>query len=275
MLSPKTMRVNGCDMAYVEHGSGVPVILVHGAISDYRYWTSQIRPFSENYRAISVSLRHCYPERWNGEGDGGSFRQHVQDMASFIEQLNAGQVHVVGHSRGADVALLLAIARPDLVRKLVLAEPAPINSMLRRMQETREGMEEYRIIFSAALASLQHGDRDNALKQFVDAVNYPGAWEKVPGMQKDIFRDNAWSIKGLQADADEPLTCSEVGKFKGPVLFVTGEKSARIYKLMTESLRQCLKQHKSITIPKASHPMNQMNPEAFNAAVLDFLEKDQ
>ncbi len=274
MLSYKTMRVNGYDMAYVERGSGVPVILVHGAISDYRYWTSQMRPFSEQYRAVSVSLRHCYPEQWDGKGGGCSFRQHVEDMASFIEQLNAGQVHVVGHSRGADVALLLAAARPDLVRKLVLAEPAPINAMLPETRETRAGMEKYRIIFGDALAALQRGDRDNALKQFVDAVNYPGAWEKVPDIQKEIFRDNAWSLKSLQADADEPLTCSEVGKFEGPVLFVTGEKSAGIYKLMSESLRQCFKRHKSITIPKASHPMNQMNPEAFNAGVLDFLEKN-
>jgi pimeloyl-ACP methyl ester carboxylesterase len=132
-------------------------------------------------------------------------------MASFIEQLNAGQVHVVGHSRGADVALLLAMARPDLLRKLVLAEPAPINSMLREIRETREGMEEYRIIFSAALAALQHGDRDGALKQFVDAVNYPGAWEKVPGLQK--YFGTTLSIKPA-ADADEPL-CSDAGTVNG------------------------------------------------------------
>lgn len=274
MLTYKTMRVNGYDMAYVERGAGVPVILVHGALSDYRYWTSQMRPFGESYHAIAVSLRHCYPERWSGEGDGHSLKQHQEDLVSFINRLNEGPVHLVGHSRGADLAAFLVSARPDLVRKLVLVEPAPINTLMRDIPDARDREDEFRVLFSAALAALERGDREGALKQFVEGVNYPGAWERVPGRQKENFRDNAWSLKSLQVDADEPFSCRDAGKFNAPVLLVTGEKSAPIYKLMAEALQKCFTQHETVTIAKASHPVNQMNPDAFNTAVLEFLQND-
>ena len=121
----KTRLVNGYEMAYLERGTGVPVILVHGSVSDYRYWITQIRPFSEHYRAISVSLRHCYPEPWDGTGDDFTIHQHLEDLSEFIRGLHAGPVHLVAHSYGADVALLLATVHSELLRSLVLAEPAP------------------------------------------------------------------------------------------------------------------------------------------------------
>src|SRR5205814_2008961 len=72
---------------------------------------------------IAISLRHYWPEPWNGAGDF-SAQQQAEDVASFIQQLGAGKVHLVGHSRGGYIALQLARAHPDLLRDLVLAEPA-------------------------------------------------------------------------------------------------------------------------------------------------------
>jgi pimeloyl-ACP methyl ester carboxylesterase len=66
MFDVKKTRVNGYDMAYVEAGQGEPVVLVHGSLCDYRYWTLQMPAFSAAFRTISVSLRHYYPERWEG-----------------------------------------------------------------------------------------------------------------------------------------------------------------------------------------------------------------
>jgi pimeloyl-ACP methyl ester carboxylesterase len=91
-------------MAYVERGSGDPVIFVHDAGVDYRFWSQQVEAFSANYRAITVSLRNYYPEPWAGNGNF-SLNQQVADLAEFIRHLNAGPVHLVGHSRGGTVAL--------------------------------------------------------------------------------------------------------------------------------------------------------------------------
>src|SRR5574337_660503 len=82
----KTLPINGYEMAYLERGTGIPLVLVHGGLSDYRHWLLQVRPFSMHYRTISISLRHFYPERWNGNGDDFSVRQHVNDLTSFIKE---------------------------------------------------------------------------------------------------------------------------------------------------------------------------------------------
>ena len=65
----KTVEVNGYPIAYCESGSGIPLILVHGSLNDYRYWNSEIGVFAEQYRVIAVSLRHYFPEPWDGHGD--------------------------------------------------------------------------------------------------------------------------------------------------------------------------------------------------------------
>ena len=106
----KTLPVNGYPMAYFERGSGSTVVLVHGALNDYRYWMPQISSLSPRYRIIAVSLRHYYPERWDGKGDDFSLKMHAEDVAAFIERLGAGPVYLVAHSRGGSVALAVIIA---------------------------------------------------------------------------------------------------------------------------------------------------------------------
>lgn len=62
----KRVRVNDYDMTYSESGTGLPLVLVHGSLGDYRSWKAQIPCFAQQYRTIAVSLRHAYPEKWDG-----------------------------------------------------------------------------------------------------------------------------------------------------------------------------------------------------------------
>jgi esterase len=269
----KTLQVNGYEMAYLERGTGVPVVLVHGTVSDYRYWAGQMEPFGERLRTIAVSLRHAYPERWNGEGEDASVRQHAHDLAAFITGLRANPVHVVGHSRGGDVVLLMASAHPELLRSVILMDPAPLEALLPQTPQATAEAEKRRSFVSAALERLQQGDIEGGLERFIDGVSVPGAWQKMPDPQKQTMRDNAWSIKSLLTDAKEPFTCAAAGNITVPVLRVTGENSPRPYGVMMEALTPCLKQHEKVTIPNAAHAMNRANAQAFNAAVLEFLAK--
>ena len=118
-----TLHVNGYDMAYAEHGTGAPLLLVHGSLLDQRYWAPQMEPLGQRHRVVAPSLRHYWPERWDGVGDDFTIQQHVEDVAALIEALGAGPVHLVGHSRGGHIAFRVAQRFPDRVRTLVLAEP--------------------------------------------------------------------------------------------------------------------------------------------------------
>src|SRR5262249_45940079 len=120
----KTIDVNGYPMAFLESGTGESVVLVHGAGGDYRSWARQVASPPRGFRLIAVSLRHYYPERWDGKGVTFSVRQHAEDLALFIEALGVGPVYLVAHSRRGSVAVRTTQARPALVKKLVLMEGA-------------------------------------------------------------------------------------------------------------------------------------------------------
>ena len=272
-LGVKTLAVSGYEMAYIERGQGIPVVLVHGTLNDYRAWACQMDHFSADYRTIAVSLRHYYPEHWNGEGDDFSVRQHVDDLASFVRELKAGSVHLVGHSRGGDVVLILAKEHPQLVKSIVLADPAPLEGILPKTPKVSAETKKRRAFVIAAIEQLRKGDLDRGLEIFIDAVSVPGNWKKLPESAKQIRRDNAWSLKSLITDAQEPFTRADAKKIVAPVLLVTGDKSPNLYGMMHAALQPCLKRQRKATIRNASHGMNRENPEVFNVVVLEFLAK--
>src|SRR3954463_4373118 len=119
----QTTTVNGYDMAYLEIGIGPPPGPVYGTLRDFRTWNAVMGPLSKKHRVIAVSLRRFFPEHWDGVGDDYRMAQHVADVIAFIEKLDTGPVDLMGHSRGGHIGFRVAEARPDLLRRLVLAEP--------------------------------------------------------------------------------------------------------------------------------------------------------
>ena len=269
----RKLQAGAYEMSYVEHGKGAPVVFVHGTVSDFRWWSAQTEPFGKQFRALAISLPHFYPERWSGEGDDLSIRQHADILAGFIANLQAGPVHLVGHSRGGAIALLMASQHPELLRTLVLMDPSPLVSLLGSTQEVTGAMTERNAFVAAAMERLQQGDREGALERFIDGNGGPGAWQKFPPPLKEMMLDNAWTIRSLPADAREPFTCEDAGRITVPVLLVTGERSPAIYGLMLAALGPCLRSHEKIVIPNAGHGMNRANAPAYNESVIDFLEK--
>ena len=112
--SVKQMLVNGTSVTYLEQGKGVPVIFVHGAISDHRAWEPQRETIAKRYRVIALDQRYFGVAPWTDNGTQYSRATHVADIAAFIRQLKVGPVHLVGQSYGADIALRVAVEQPEL-----------------------------------------------------------------------------------------------------------------------------------------------------------------
>ncbi len=85
-------RVNGHDMAFIALGEGAPLVCVHGSLCDFRVWSCVLGPLSRRHRVIALSLRHFFPEHWDGVGSGYTIAQHVADVIGFIEALGEGTV---------------------------------------------------------------------------------------------------------------------------------------------------------------------------------------
>ena len=111
--------VNGVSIYYEEHGSGEPLILLHGGLGSGDMYAPILPLLAEGRRVITVDLQaHGHtadvdrPLRYETLGD---------DVAGLIEHLGLAQVDLMGYSFGAATALRAAIQYPHLVRRLVIA----------------------------------------------------------------------------------------------------------------------------------------------------------
>ena len=94
VLPLQTALIGGYAMSYTEYGSGAPLVLVHGSLSDCRYWKSQMAPLGRSFRVLAVCLRRYWPETWDGEGEGFSIDQHASDVLEFIDTVAGGPAHL-------------------------------------------------------------------------------------------------------------------------------------------------------------------------------------
>ncbi|MET4280126.1 MULTISPECIES: alpha/beta hydrolase [unclassified Bradyrhizobium] len=264
----KWEAINGYPMAYREAGEGTPIVLVHGSTSDYRIWNAQFGAFSVAHRVIAVSLRHFYPERWDGSGTDFSIEQHAQDIATLINKLNLGKVHLVGHSRGGAVAVEVAKSHPEVIRTLVLPDGS-IEMPVSETAEAKEAGDFTKKLIGTLQENLRAGDTARAAEIFVDTLSGPGTWLRFPEPTKEMFLANIYSALG---DKDRPIsTCADVKKFDFPVLLMTADKSPKKFELMYREMRKCREFPATVVIPNAAHGMQRLNPDVFNKLTLEFL----
>src|SRR4030042_1836916 len=264
----KTIEVNGYEMAYLDTGSGIPLVLVHGTTQDYRTWDTLVPDISKAYRTIAVSLRHYYPEKWNGVGDDFSVAQHASDVAALIKKLNLGKVHLLGVSRGGSITLTVASLYPEVIRTMILEE-ANVEPLMPETPEKQKRMAEAKARSDSVRAALAAGDRERAAREFLASDGI--AWEKFPARPKQITLENI----GTCIDSGERgnFSCSDIQKFNFPILLLSGEKSPKLYGEFNAILRQCKPDLPApVIVPNGVHStMHRNNPELFNKALLNFL----
>ena len=267
----QTLHVNGYDMAYLDVGRGPPLLCVHGSLCDFRIWSVVLGPLTRKHRVIAVSLRHFFPEHWDGVGDTYSIAQHVDDVIAFIEQLGAGPVDLMGHSRGGHVSFRVAQRRPDLLRKLILAEPGgELDTTLD--PEVQPGAPSPLLArFTASADKISAGDIDGGLALFMDALEGPGAWARLPATPKQLLRDNAFTLIGQVRDRRPPFSLADAEAIQTPTLFIGGAKTKGLLPKVLNTLAAHVKGSKIEMIPGATHPMFEQAPQKFCEIVLAFL----
>ena len=264
--APRTLRVNDYDLSYIEAGDGAPLLLVHGSLCDYRFWNPQMEPLSVRRRVIAVSLRHYWPEAWDGSGGGFSVQQHADDLAALVHGLELGPVDLVGHSRGGSVAWAFAQRTPQLLRSLVLAEPGLRLCDAGGPEDLDRGGFRER-----ALDLLRQHQADEALQLFIDTVSGAGTWARTVPPIKRMMRDNANTLIGQAAEQYARVTPDTALRLQQPLLLIGGANSPSPYPAVLDGLERLLPGAQRATIPAASHAMNLWNATAFNQTLETFL----
>jgi pimeloyl-ACP methyl ester carboxylesterase len=205
---------------------------------------------------------------FRGKGDTFSVRQHAEDLATFIEALGVGPIHVVAHSRGGSVAVRTAQAWPALVKKLVLMEGA--FGALLQMPVSGDAGPGLSAIAKATKARFDQGDIEGGLELWWDR-DTPGAWARRSEEGRQTTRDNAWTL--IAGGSDNPVTCADLAGFRMVVLLMQGEKTPRRLASIVDATHKCLPSAERATIPDAGHAMHFMNPAGFEKMLVQFLSR--
>lgn len=268
----KHLTANGADFAYVEMGTGTPVVLVHGALGDYRDWTLQLAPLAARFRVIAYSRRYHFPNQPVAEGADYTLAQNAADLVALVQALHLPPVHLVGHSYGGSVAAMAAAAHPELVRTLTLVEPS-LFSLLTDDAEGRAVVAKQNAAYADVIARLNRGGREGVLRDFIDLVAGSGAYERTSSAAHTEMMENLPTLKPMLLGKNHgaPFTLAEAAKLTMPVLLIGSERSPRIFHLTEDKLEAALPHARRVTLQGVSHFSAREDPAAFNAALLEFL----
>lgn len=267
----KTGKVsaNGLLFTYLEEGSGPPVILVHGSVSDYREWSKQMAPLARNYRVIAYSRRYHWPNSIPGADPDASPERQVDDLVAIIKALRIGPAHIIGHSFGGAVAIRLALLHPELVRSLILIEPG-ISSILGDLPADDPVAKEAQATRAAMREAFASGDAERIVRTYAARVA-PGVYENAGKEERRMLLSN---VPAFQLDYNSrrtPFTCEDAGRVATPALVVYGGRSPPGLQRIAETTASCMKSAKAVTIPEATHWVPSSHARAFNEEAILFL----
>lgn len=119
-LEGQFAHVNGIKMYFEIHGTGEPLVLIHGGGSTLYTTFGKILPLlARNYQVIGVELQaHGHTSDRDAPE---SFEQDADDVAELLKQLNISGANIFGFSNGGNTAMRIATRHPELVKKLILA----------------------------------------------------------------------------------------------------------------------------------------------------------
>ena len=242
-----TTKVNGVELYYERHGTGDPVVLVHGGFVDGDSWAFLVPELTDHHEVIVYDHRgHSRSERPPGELS--SLGELVDDLAALIEALDIAPAHVVGLSMGGTVALRLAAKAPDLVRALSVHEPGAFALLV----DVPEAKTHHDYVVETLEEILRTAGTDplEAMRGFTDRI-LPGAWDLIPDNMRAQMADNAtyYGTPDLDVDLDA------LGRYTGPVLLTMGDATPSDFGWahMMPILERSMKDTRLVTIAGAGH----------------------
>lgn len=271
----KSVWVNGVELHYLERGQGEPVVFVHGALDDYRMWEPEIEPFAQHYRVVDYSRRYSFPNRNAPASTDYSAMVDAEDLAALIQNLRLGPVHIVAHSYGGYAALFLAVKHPELVRSLVLAEPAVFCWAADNVEARPLLTEQIEKMWRPAREAFRRGNDEDALRAVLDYFEGIGAYDRLPEPARNQLKENLpeWRALALAKNPFPDLPRDAIGKIDQRILLLTGENTDQIFKFVDTELQRLLPKSQQVVIPRAKHEMWADNEEACRRATLEFLTK--
>lgn len=220
----------------LDWGDGPPILFIHGAACDYRIWTPHVEYLVNRYRCIAPTLRWFGTTSWRPDGAKFGEVTHANDLANLIEALGCGPVFLVGWSYGANVALRLAVDRPDLISGVAVYEPSS-TGLVSDDAEFSKHQISMRKTFQPIMDAAAAGDQFKCLKAFIDAVDGGGVFANLPAALRQICLDNAHTLTPLlnAKQRIDPISAHEVKDLPMPAHVAWGEWSGDVWTIPSKA----------------------------------------
>jgi len=233
------VQVNGLNVYYEVHGTGTPVILLHGGLETCQMWAPVIPSFSMNYQAITPDTRgHGRTDNPSGRF---SYALLAEDIAQFIQALGLQNPLLVGYSDGGQTALHMAMTYPGLVRGYMIgAIYKSITAEWRQMMQGPLGFE------GSGVVDIERVIQTNAefvqsLEEKHDVFHEPGYWKSLLTQVSQ-----AWWEPPDYARA-------EFAKITDPALFWCGDRDVFCPPEQSLEMYRMVNKAELAVIPNADH----------------------
>jgi len=260
-ISPET------SIFYQLTGSGQPLVFLHPFPMDHRLWQSQVEHFAPRYQVLTPDLRGF----GNSDGFGAqtpSIEQMADDLNALLDELKITEpIILCGLSIGGYVALRFAQKYFSCLRGLVICDSraqadteetkAGRNRMIAFAQQ-HTPMEIVEKVLSGLLGKTSLRTRP----ELIERVKQIGSSQSQHAI-----------LDALAALRDRPDATSWLSQITIPTLLIFGEEDALAPSHVIETLQSSLPNSTLVKLPKAGHFSALEQPEMFNAALDNFLQK--
>jgi len=255
-------------LTVLRHGTPTdlpPLLIAHGLFGSGRNWGAIAKRMSDSREVLAVDMRNHAGSFWDDVHD---YPAMAADLAQVIEA--EGQpAHVLGHSMGGKAAMLLALQRPELVTRLIVADIAPVAYAHSQTQL----ISAMRSLDLSDLSTRSEADRRLSaqvtdpqvrafLLQSLDLKSTPARWR----LNLDALEAQMDTITGWPDQI-----ASSLAPFAGPALFLSGALSDYVTAEARPLIRTLFPQSHFAKIPGAGHWLHAEKPREFEAAIRVFL----
>jgi esterase len=251
--------INGVSLYYEEHGTGHPMLCIHGTGSSALIWGDAVAELARRGRVFVYDRRGCTRSERPDPYDITTVGQHADDAAGLLEALDAIPAVVIGRSYGGEVAVDLVQRYPDLVRALVLLEPAVFAL-------SAETLAWGKMLASQVQAAAAAGGPAAASDRLYRIVLGDAAWQGLPEAVRQMVVDNGPAVLAELTGGWSRPDPAVLARVRQPVLIVSAASSPAAFRSANDVL--------SGMIPGARHELigggHLLSPAA--PVVLDFLE---
>lgn len=247
-------RDGGVNIYYETHGEGPAILLTHGYSATSQMWKGQIKALSARNKLILWDMRGHGRSDYPADGGAYSEEATVADMAALLDEAGARTAIVGGLSLGGYMSLAFQLKHPERVRALLIIDTGPGF----KKDDARDGWNRN------ALKTAERFEREGLGQLSSQSSERASATHRnAEGLAK--------AARGMLTQRDARVI-NALADIRVPSLVVVGDKDTP-FLAAADYMTAKIPGAEKVVIKDAGHASNIDQPEAFNAAIMDFLRK--